>query len=669
MRGIEVGEKRAGKERGRKIKEKFGERKNVWMKFGAKLARAETPLEWRDSYLKYTLLKTLLGEVQQNSRPTRGEEDGDEARPAPHWNPHALEDRLRGMFWAELEASSTAVQKLHSTKLEEAKTRFAECIEMARKASEDHEGCESEGLLGVEEMAEGSSSSSKQRGSIRKAKSTVGSKRASAREKISAVEAAFVSVYHSMSQLQEFCVLNAEGFAKITARFAKSESTRKWVADLGTPAAFHDHTELLGLMTALQEAHATRFCGGNQRDALRRLVKGSSRKAFWTRSFPLGVFTGFSLSFSLLAFVWGMDVPEASLVQGSSVFILFRAMGLALLLLWMWSLDALAWSRSQINFGAILGFNPKSQTGYQRLLLGAAVLTLLWLLGIVLYLFCCDPPLRLSFLSEVPPQIWPLAIAVAVLVPFVIFEIRGRGWLLRILCRIAIAPFHAVSFEDTFMADQLVSIAIVVHDIEFSTCFYSVDVWRSTSHCLKIDVWTFLAIAALPSLWRLLQCLRLYRDKRATLQLFNAGKYLSTILVSVAAVVKVSSPSNATLSVWFGSILLSTAYSFIWDVFFDWNLFTPGRSRRLLRDVLLFEPHWIYWAVILVNLVLRFTWALTLSPKESYVMSKLPQELLRTTLACGEIFRRGMWNVLRLEAEQIKICSQLQGGVILKQKK
>lgn len=60
-----------------------------------------------------------------------------------------------------------------------------------------------------------------------------------------------------------------------------------------------------------------------------------------------------------------------------------------------------------------------------------------------------------------------------------------RRWLRPLLCdwllhsppqfRVFTAPFHRVEFADFWLADQLNSLAIVLMDLEYLVCFYSVE--------------------------------------------------------------------------------------------------------------------------------------------------------------------------------------------------
>lgn len=92
------------------------------------------------------------------------------------------------------------------------------------------------------------------------------------------------------------------------------------------------------------------------------------------------------------------------------------------------------------------------------------------------------------------------------------------------------APFKPVVFKDFFIADQLTSLAIVFYDVQFTTCFYSVDAWNDGSTCENVSSIVRPLTACIPAFWRVLQCLRMCRDSHNKWQLVNTGKYVASIL-------------------------------------------------------------------------------------------------------------------------------------------
>jgi hypothetical protein len=98
-------------------------------------------------------------------------------------------------------------------------------------------------------------------------------------------------------------------------------------------------------------------------------------------------------------------------------------------------------------------------------------------------------------------------------------------------------------------------------------------------------------IAMIPSILRMLQCLRRYRDTRSRDQLWNAGKYSSSLFVSIFSALRGGYPLiYVFLVLWLLSIIISTIYNVYWDVFRDWGL--GDKKYRYLRKEKLYE-NWV----------------------------------------------------------------------------
>merc|ERR1711879_368671 len=101
---------------------------------------------------------------------------------------------------------------------------------------------------------------------------------------------------------------------------------------------------------------------------------------------------------------------------------------------------------------------------------------------------------------------------------------------------------------------------------------------------------------------------------------------------------------DIALLAWIFSLLLKTSLSAWWDVYQDWDLpervkadqFTPAFSK------------WFYFWCCGSNLLLRGTWAISLTPQGVGIAN------LNTIFAGMEIMRRTQWAVLRVENESCK---------------
>jgi EXS family len=105
----------------------------------------------------------------------------------------------------------------------------------------------------------------------------------------------------------------------------------------------------------------------------------------------------------------------------------------------------------------------------------------------------------------------------------------------------------------------------------------------------------------------------------------------------------------------------------------DWGLLVPGANAFSwrLRDQRLYPYKCFYWALVVVNTVLRFCWTLSFVPFHylsaagvltSNFSSEAWSNILGPTIASAEIIRRTLWGLLRVEWEAIKVQSDMSGN-------
>lgn len=138
--------------------------------------------------------------------------------------------------------------------------------------------------------------------------------------------------------------------------------------------------------------------------------------------------------------------------------------------------------------------------------------------------------------------------------------------------------------------------------------------------------------------------------------------------------------------VWISVAIFTSALTAGWDLVFDFGFFStfdeeddkggPKNSNNgcrepqesisigslsetnknkiypFLRKELVY-PVWVYYFAIVENVILRFGWVLTISLTE---YSGIEVGLVVSLLAPLEMFRRFVWNCIRLENEQLNNC-------------
>ena len=190
-------------------------------------------------------------------------------------------------------------------------------------------------------------------------------------------------------------------------------------------------------------------------------------------------------------------------------------------------------------------------------------------------------------------------------------------------------------------------------------------------------------IIAVPSLIRLRQCMIEYFRARANpsissgwggQHLANAAKYASAFpVIILSALQRNLSHNHMTIGVteatlyrlWLFAVAFNSFYSFYWDVAKDWDLtlfssiskssFTQPHVAQSfpygLRPRLHFPSPNLYYVVIVLDLMLRCTWSLKLSPHLDHFADFESGIFLMEFLEVG---RRWIWIFFRVETEWVR---------------
>ncbi|KAF3496708.1 hypothetical protein DY000_02054285 [Brassica cretica] len=211
-----------------------------------------------------------------------------------------------------------------------------------------------------------------------------------------------------------------------------------------------------------------------------------------------------------------------------------------------------------------------------------------------------------------------------------------------------------VNLPDFFLADQLTSQVQALRSLEFYICYYGFGDFRQRQRntCRSNDVFTtfYFIVAVIPYRLRFLQCIKRIIEENDLSHGYNAAKYLLTIVAAclrTAYTLNRGTTWNITAWVFSG---VATLYATYWDIVIDWGLLQRGCKNCFLRDKLLVPHKTVYYAAMVLNVLLRLVWLQTVLDLK---FSFLHRETLVALLACLEIIRRGIWNFFRLENEHL----------------
>lgn len=91
----------------------------------------------------------------------------------------------------------------------------------------------------------------------------------------------------------------------------------------------------------------------------------------------------------------------------------------------------------------------------------------------------------------------------------------------------------------------------------------------------------------------------------------------------------------------------------------DWGLIDPRapKDAPFLREEMIYGSKWYYYLAIIEDFILRLSWVMNVSLAEAWM---LHSDLLVSIMSPLEVFRRFIWNYLRLENEHVNNCGQFR---------
>jgi len=481
---------------------------------------------------------------------------------------------------------------------------------------------------------------------------------------------AFLALYRGLDLLNKFSSLNVKAFTKILKKFVKvSEQQRK--TDLFSEkvkrSPFSSSDKVLQLADEVECIFSRHFAGNDRKVAMKYLKPQQPRNTHMI-TFLVGLFTGTFVSlfiiYSVLAHVAGIFSSTGNTAYMEIVYHVFSMFALISLHVFLYGCNLLAWKSSRISHNFIFDFSPSTALTHRDAFLVSASIMCTVVAALVVNLFLSNA--GATYANALPGALLLLS-AAALFCPFNVFYRSTRYCFMRVMRNIMLSPFYKVLMADFFMADQLTSQIALLRHLEFTGCYFMAGTFTTHAYgsCTSSSQYKNLAyvLSFLPYYWRAMQCLRRYLEEGHDIdQLANAGKYISAM---VAAAVRFKYAAAPT-PFWMWMVIVSstgaTVYQLYWDFVMDWGFLDPRSKNRWLRDQLILKNKPIYYASMMLNLVLRLAWA------ESVMKLRLgmvESRLLDFSLASLEIIRRGHWNFYRLENEHLNNAGKFRAVKIV----
>mmetsp|Transcript_24061 Transcript_24061/g.38821 ORF Transcript_24061/g.38821 Transcript_24061/m.38821 type:complete len:676 (+) Transcript_24061:242-2269(+) len=617
------------------------------MKFGKHLDQALYE-PWRKFYVNYKRLKDLLkkffkqetgggGEVPLTTYGSFDDEEGGKE------NDFKSKEALEQVFIKELEEEVKKVNSHYRTMEEKMHKRFET---MVAQATEMQDG-------GDRNIHSGISRS---------------------------INISCVDLYRSLNMLNNFVYLNTIGFDKIAKKFDKAckGNYRKAFEKKIKQSYFVRSTKVSDLLSETSEFYANLFENGDATKAkvrlLAKMTQGSYSKddMCW-----LGIKIGIVISLVFWNLFNLVVSPDLHITPGMEVYIpLYRAVGLLISLIWMWGFNIWIWSKYRVNHVFIFEISPRHKLSHLEIWNEAASMSLVYLLNSLLFLHHEQYRLR----TQLSAVFYPMAlVAFIVIKMWSLFVQRSKQGsvqsdIIHSIWCIIIAPFGRARFRDCYLADYFCSMQKVFSDLQYSICFYAFEIGTlsvssgiaqsSAGYCTNLGPFLVPLVHAIPYWFRFNQCLHRYLETHKRWpNLANAFKYtlcqLSVIIGSLHPFFsEYQAPWSPYRLFWICLIIITTLYTYIWDLILDWGLLEFGKDAQhpMLRKKRLYPKVYFYYWAIFSNLILRFLWVVTLIPFpfQSVLSSSVEyQHILLPVLTAAELFRRSQWGILRVEYEHL----------------
>ncbi|XP_028178066.1 xenotropic and polytropic retrovirus receptor 1 [Ostrinia furnacalis] len=601
------------------------------MKFAEHLSAHITP-EWRKQYINYEEMKAMLYTAVE------------EAPSAENVEPEVLSRHFANFdetFFHYCDQELKKINTFYSEKLAEATRKFA--------------------TLQSELKSHFETVKPKGGGDSKKAQLP--------RRKVQELKLAFSEFYLSLILLQNYQNLNYTGFRKILKKHDKLlnvSNGAQWRAVHVETSHFYTNKDIDRLISDTEAAVTNDLEGGDRQKAMKKLRVPplGEQQSPWT-TFKVGLFSG-SFIVLFITVVLSALFHEGATDNFKTAFRLYRGPFLLVEFIFLIGINVYGWRSSGVNHVLIFELDPRNHLSEQDLMELAAILGVVWALSILSFIYSAS--------LSIPPFVNPLALVVIMLAflmnPLKVFRHEARFWFLRICGRILAAPFVPVLFADFWLADQWNSFANAFLDFHYLIAFYVAGGdWFSVNNAFETQRWyivTRAVVNIVPAWTRFWQCLRRYRDSREAFpHLVNAGKYSTTFFVVLFATLRgiysdqYTDPyDNPFLYAWFACQLVSSLYTYTWDVKMDWGLFScgPNAENKFLREEIVYSPGFYYFAIV-EDFVLRFIWTASFVLTENKLVGA---ETMISILAPLEVFRRFIWNFFRLENEHLNNCGKFR---------